>query len=391
MTSVERLDEPALLALSRRTDEVGVVSIYVNADPGQSPNLEGVAIDLSNRLRELERRVAAEGPSERSRSVSASIGRLAPEVERLTAAGERGRGRVAFVALAGDWVERLASPLPVPNRVVLDDGPFIHPLLELLDEGLAAGVVIASSDEARLLEWRLGALRQLGRMEPDQVEHPHERAGQIGGGPIGRFDTPVREQRQARERDRTARFLDRVAPVVARLAGDRRWERLLVSGGERWTEPIAARLPESLRERLVTDTRVLGGLDDAALAAAVTDRLHAEYVEHKYALLVQVRDAGRSGTGALGLSEVVGALNVGRIAHLVYDPELRYAGSVGADGHLYAGEETRAGGAPATPEPRLTERLVERALATGAKVSPVEGAASGVLHDAKGVAALLRW
>ncbi len=40
-----------------------------------------------------------------------------------------------FVAVEDGWVTRVASRLPVPNRVVLDHGPFIHPLLELLDEG----------------------------------------------------------------------------------------------------------------------------------------------------------------------------------------------------------------------------------------------------------------
>lgn len=391
MTAIQGLDHDALLALSQRSDTVGVVSIYANADPRESPNLEGVAIDLKNRLRELEHRIAEEGPSERARSVSAGIERLEHEVARLTAGSEPGRGRVVFAALGGDWVVRLASPLPVSNRVVLDGGPFIHPLLELLDEGRPAGVILAASDEARLLEWRLGLLRQLSRMEPDKVEAPHERAGQIGGGPSGRFDTPMREQRQARERDRTARFLDGVTSVAARLAGERRWERLLISGGERWTEPIAAGLPDSLRDGLITDSRVLGGLDDAALADVVSERLHSAHADYEARLLERVRDAGLSGTGALGLSEVVAALNLGRVAHLVYDPEIRYVGSVGADEYLYAGEESAAERASMTREPRLTERLVERALATGARVNPVEGAAGGVLQDANGIAALLRW
>jgi hypothetical protein len=95
--------------------------------------------------------------------------------------------------------------------------------------------------------------------------------------------------------------------------------------------------------------------------------------------------------GALGLSQVAGALNEGRVAHLVYDPDVRYAGSMDADGALYADAEAAAGNRPHTAEPRLTERLVERALATGARVSPVEGAAGGVLRDAAGIGALLRW
>jgi Bacterial archaeo-eukaryotic release factor family 10 len=215
VVSVERLDD-ALLELARRTDDLGVVSVYAHADPGRDPNLEGLAIDLKNRYRELQRRIT----DDRNREVSAALERLHPEVESLTSPIACGRGRILFAALTGNWTLRLESAMPVSNRVVLDDGPFIHPLLELLDEGQPAGVVVASPEGARLLEWRLGRLRPLGRMEQEEVEAPHERAGQIGGGPAGQFHTPMREQRQARQRDRTHRFLDRVVEAAAELAGE---------------------------------------------------------------------------------------------------------------------------------------------------------------------------
>jgi hypothetical protein len=140
---------------------------------------------------------------------------------------------------------------------------------------------------------------------------------------------------------------------------------------------------------VIRDTRVLTGLDEGGLVAAVTERFHEDHTSREQRLLEQIRDAGQA--GALGPSEVVAALNLGRVAHLVYDPEVRYAGSVGVDGALYADAEIGPGGEPATPEPRLTERLVERALATAARVSPVEGAAHGVLREAAGIGALLRW
>ena len=104
-----------------------------------------------------------------------------------------------------------------------------------------------------------------------------------------------------------------------------------------------------------------------------------------------MREVGGSGAAVVGLSEVAQALNAGRVDHLVYDPEVRYVGSVAADGELYAGDEVAPGGQERKPEPRLTERLVERALTTGARVSPIEGAANGALQDAEGIAALLRW
>lgn len=390
MTS-EMLDGDSLIALTRRADEVGVISVYANADPADSPNLEGVAIDLRNRLRELEHRVAAGESRERARKVSAGLERLAPEVAQLTSAGQPGRGRMLFAALGRDWVVRLASHMPVHNRVVLDVGPFIHPLLELLDEGRPAGVVLAAPTDARLMEWRLGALRPLSRLDAEQIEAPHERSGPIGGGPSGRFGGPVREQRQARGNDLAERFALQVGAVAAQFAVERRWERILVSGGERLTKQLVASLPEQLRRLVISDVRVLAGLDRSALSTAVTERLHDAHTEHEAQLVKRLRDAGFAGTGVFGLSEVAAALNSGRVAHLVYDPEVRYTGSTGPDGALYAGDEVAVPDEPGLAEPRMTERLVERALQTGARVSPIEGAALGALKDADGIAALLRW
>jgi hypothetical protein len=391
MVAIEWLDHDSLWALSRRTDKLGVLSVYLNADPRQDPNLQGAAIDLKNRFRELRCRVLEDKGAEGGRDVVAALDRLWPQIEDLTSPAVSGRSRIAFAALDSGWMLRLESAMPVSNRVILGDGPFIHPLLELLDEGRAAGVVLISAQEARLFEWRAGSLRPLRRIEQPYVQAPHERAGQIGGGPEGQFHTPAREQRQARERGRMLQLLERVAEVAAGLAGYRGWERILVTGGERWIEPAVARFPRALRGKVFGDARIFNGRNDADLAAAVTEWVHDQRCEHQRQLLEHVRDIAGSGRTALGLSEVTAALNAGRAEHLMYDPQVRYQGTVGAGGSLYAGDEVGPNGHPVSPEPRLTERLVERALMTGARISPVDGAAETGLKDADGVAALLRW
>lgn len=229
-------------------------------------------------------------------------------------------------------------------------------------------------------------------MEPDTVEAPHERPGPVGPSPSERARGPGREQHQARERDQTRRFLDQVGSAVARRAEEHGWERVLVSGGDRLTEPLAAVLTRLSGVQAIRDARVLTHLDQASLSATVTERLHVGHATSESRLVQDATEAALgSGTGALGLSEVVGALNEGRVARLIYDPEIRYRGSIGAGGRLYAGGEAGAAESQAEPEPRLTERLVERALETGARVTPVEGAAAGALAEAAGVAALLRW
>lgn len=388
MVALERLDEDSLRDLSRRTDELGVLSVYVDADPRVDPNLRNTAIDLKNRYRELQRRIG-EADDGRSRKISMALDRLWPQIEHLASPMGSGRGRMAFVALDSDWTLKLESALPVANRLVLDDAPFLHPLLEMLDEGRPAGVVILSSKEARLFEWRVGTVQELSTLEAEYVEAPHERAGQRGGGPPGQYHSPIREQRASRERVLTQRFLDQVTDVAAKLAEERQWERILVSGGEQLTDETIARFPQPLRDKVFGDTRVLIGLDDTALAQAVTEWAHDQHNDRERQLLERVRDTVGSGRGVLGISEVAAALSSGRVSHLVYDPEVRYVGRVSANGMLYGGDEVGPDGG--TPDPRFTERMIERALETRARISPIEGAASGVLSDANGVAALLRW
>lgn len=151
--------------------------------------------------------------------------------------------------------------------------------------------------------------------------------------------------------------------------GDRR-SRVLMSAGEGFTDPLVDALPPALRDAAVFDTRVLVGVDLVALERITTERIRASHSELERGLVRDLRERAQgAGAAALGLSEVVGALNQARVAHLIYDPFIRYRGSVGDDGSLYADDET-APSDDATPDDRLTERIVERALETGARVTP---------------------
>ena len=178
--STDTLDIETLVDLSHRTDPSGVLSIYLGARPGA---LRTLSIDVKNRLAELGRRLSADGAPERTRAVREAIARFQDELERLSDPEEPGRGRVLFAAIDAGWLTRVATQLPVPNGVVLDQGPFIHPLLELLDEGAPAGVVLASRAEARFLDWRLGELTPLREKQAEVADPPHERSGPVGSRP----------------------------------------------------------------------------------------------------------------------------------------------------------------------------------------------------------------
>jgi hypothetical protein len=387
LTSAD-LDREGLLDLLKATDPLGVLSIYVDAGSSASD----ARIDVTNRLDELRRRIGTDGSVAERHALDDTLSRLEPAVTRLLAPGTPGRGRALCAALSRPDVRWFSSRLALPNRVVLDRSPFIHPLLELLDEGRPSGAFVVSLDAVEGFDWRQGELRRVTRITPDEFP-ARQRPGPVASR-AGRAQqmTPAREQRQRRARDQRLRFVKHVARVVTDRADAQDWERVLVSGDERLAAGLVAALPEALRQHALCDARHLDTSDPAALGAAIGERLVREHVEREDQLAQRVRDAALSGAGgAVGISEVVAALNEARVSHLVYDPAIRFEGVIGEDGRMSARSELAPAAGRVWPEPRLTERIVERCLATGAAITPVEGAASTVLADAGGIAALLRW
>lgn len=388
--STNNLDHQTLLGLLRRRDAAGVLSIYVDAHPnGGSQHASAAAIDIRNRLAELERRLESGADPERARVLRAALAAHEGELERLLDPRQPGRGRAFYLPLGGGEPAFFSNRLPLPNRVVLDDTAFVHPLLELIDEARPAGVVLMSAREAELFEWRYGELHPLGHVGADEIEAPHERSGPVGS---SWRSTPVREQRAARRRSRQRALVADTAAALADLAGERRWTRLLVSGGDRLTDALTQALPAALRDGVVEDRRALAGMPQPELETEITRLLLADNREQEERLLRSLRErAFGRGLAALGLSEVLAALNQGRVEHLAYDPGVRFSGSVDDGGSLRADGEAPAGPGQTEPEPRMNERIVERSLATGARVSPVEGASADALSEAGGIAALLRW
>ena len=105
--------------------------------------------------------------------------------------------------------------------------------------------------------------------------------------------------------------------------------------------------------------------------------LEQQQAESDLRLTDRILNAARAAEGgALGLSEVLAALNEARVMHLIYDPDLRYAGAIADDGQLSSPPEHRAM-VRVVEEPRLTERMVERCLADRSARDTRRGAGGG--------------
>jgi len=246
-----------------------------------------------------------------------------------------------------------------------------------------------SAHAAELLDWRFGDLRSLSRVTREFADDGGDRPGPLVTNSAGaRPVTAARDQRWRREREQQMRWMEQVAAEVLHLADEQDWGRIVISGDERLTGPLVDALPTRLRDVALLDPRHLQS-DHPALAMDIAERLRQDRAGRNVDLSRRVRAAALGAQrGALGLSEVVAALNEGRVEHVIYDSARRYTGGIGLDGSLFADAERLGLG---TEEPRLLERIVERALDTGARVTPLDGLAADRLADADGIAALLRW
>jgi hypothetical protein len=119
-----------------------VLSIYLDGD--STGTGRGPAIDINNRLVELESNVANDRSPRLADALSATLRRIGATVERFFDPRADGRGHALFAWLGGAELVSVSSRLRLPNRAVVDSTPFIHPLLELIDEGRPAGVVLTS-------------------------------------------------------------------------------------------------------------------------------------------------------------------------------------------------------------------------------------------------------
>jgi hypothetical protein len=151
---------------------------------------------------------------------------------------------------------------------------------------------------------------------------------------------------------------------------------------EAGTEILAFGDPEHVRDFAQGGNGRIHGSVARNLISAPMDEIEqaaAEAIERlcdqqETALAQRIITESAGGTrAAVGPVETAQALDEGRVEHLLFDPQAEI-------------DESGAGnGMPAA------ERLIERALATSAKVTPVEGAAAQALAEVGGLAALLRY
>ena len=320
-------------------------------------------------------------------------------MDKLSQYPPLGRTRIVFAA-EGLWElldiqpELPFGPAQPTGAVVRWGSPLLIPLLVLLSEHGRYGVVCLGHEYWRLFEVRLGDIEELPGAYRDVDTAAWRRLAeeQIGSPPgVPARGGSGKDNYATRMSGWTQRFFRQTGEHLAREAGTRGWERLILVGAESETAAYQEFLPGALAARVVG--RVPGLTNPKAPATEVLERIRPLMSETEDRLQMALLDTVRE-RGLSGLDPVIEALQQGRVQVLVLPRETKAVlYGCTADGRVSAHREAAATGCAGETEERpMLETLVTLCGAHGGESRFVRGeAASRLRSEFGGLAALIRW
>lgn len=231
-------------------------------------------------------------------------------------AARRARGMVVFSGAAENFFQAFALGVPIKDRLVLDEQPYLAPLLQALHRQRRYLVVLTDSHRGRLFAAGWGHAQLVDEMS--EAVPRHQRSA---GETWGKQQATIARHRE----DRILHYRKELARRVERAWGDAPFRGLILLGEHETVRAVRAALPAPLATQVIheqphawvgrqpsIDTKVRGVLDEALSAH---DQRLADEVERR------LREAY---CVAAGPQEVVDALwngQVGYPGYIVLEPD----------------------------------------------------------------------
>lgn len=387
------LTEATIRDLLSFTDAEGVLSFTTGRVPSQASATTATAgLELRNQAKTLVQEVKA-FDEDRARLIQDRIEQSSRDIEWLTDPTATGRGRGLYIGVGSGEQVRVSLHVPLADRLVYNERPYVRPLVAALDAGQATGIVVVTNDKVRTLIWSLGEAveGESFAFAPSDEVMARERKGPaaMSGADRGASSTSHREQFEDRMDENRARFLKATMETVVQHFASEGVSQVALSASPKLREPARQLLEPSGLAVLEVDAS-WHEASAHAIADALWDVVAGARRDREQDLVDLVLSRGLGGgTAALGVPAVCEALNDGRVERLMYDTDMMIPGYVdSATGRLYANDD----GTPSLQSERyFIERMVGAALLTKAVVTPLSQETAAPLGPYDRVAALLRW
>ncbi len=291
------------------------------------------------------------------------------------------RGMAVFSAAARDFFLALPSEVTFENRLVVDDEPYVVPLVEayLREQGYL--VILADSHRAALYGAGPGGSRLL-----DAIDEFVPRKQHSAGERWGKQQATIERHRK----DHILHFHKELARRVEQAWDEHPYLGMILLGQRELLEQFRSLLPQRLANRVVHEAPHAWTEGHAEIDAKVRAVLVAAKAAQERSILDQLKSRCAEGCAvATGPQEVIEALRNGQVKELIIGPD---PGAIASrcDGcrSLFA---TKRGTCPYCAAPcracNLWQAILALAMGHGVWVNLVKTSAELAPHG--GIAALL--
>jgi peptide chain release factor subunit 1 len=289
-----------------------VLSLYVDLDPTTFATPPARETQVTSLVDETDRRLRDCDLGHEARTAARrDLGRAREAMEAVITNGSGALGLAVFASEPADLFEVLRLPRPVDSRAVIDDSPWIEPLVRF---GRTEHVCVALVDRhhVRVLHGTRDGLEELDPASPE-LRHPTDEA-------------PPADVRHPRANDHEVRdHVKRVGYSLSAVLKSRGFDCLVIGAPGELRGAVEEYLHPYVRERFGgwLDVPVeYSSIEDVRRAAA--ERLDEERTRRDDDVLERLREGlGRGDRAAAGLRDVLPALNERRVETLLYDAGLQ--------------------------------------------------------------------
>jgi peptide chain release factor subunit 1 len=366
----------------RETSSAGrVLSVYLDVDQSKGANL--------NRrfLRAFESQVQLIGRTFEEEYEQSDFARCVEDVWNLLLTYEpRGRSLVIFARSAGPLWFREVN-VDVGTHVHWGNSPYLHTLVETLDEFEPYIVALTDRAHARIFTVRLGAIEKQDEIYARGTVRHLKASG------TDHLYSQSHIQRKADEN--ILAHMKRVVAGLEMVEKTTPTARLFLAGNAEPVSELFRLLPKRLRGRVAGSAVMPGDAPEAQiLETTLALARRAERVDELEKVERLLTSSAKGDKAVVTFPHTLKAANENRIRELVYAEGFSAAGGIcEACQVMFPTDEMNCEmcGMPVKSGDDLIENTVAAALAAGAAVEQVRGPAAVKLQNAGGIGAFLRF
>lgn len=266
-------------------------------------------LHLRNQARAAEGLLAG---GEARKEIEANVAAIREAVQTLNTPA---RGAAVFSSVARGLRQVIPLDFPVENRLVIDEEPFLLPLLEHWVGEPSYLVVLVDADEAHLFEAHHGAAAPVADLQRQDMNEPFQRDKP-------RFTYKKRFARTWHERLHDAaddKFFREVVDAVCEHWRDDRFEGLVLLGRPVMTGALRRLWPKELEGAVVGEAPHATTSQPDAIAPEVSRLIGQHRAEQERSLLAELNERWKQDhLVANGPTAVLDALQQGRAIQVAF-------------------------------------------------------------------------